>query len=331
MRLAIAILNWNGESLLREFLPSVVQYSNPSDIYVIDNGSDDNSVQVISDQFPSVKIIRHKDNYGFTRGYNLGLQVVDADIICLLNNDVMVSPEWTKPILKAFSTDPELAVLQPKILDYKDKNSFEYAGAAGGYIDRFGFPYCRGRLFETLEPHEGRYSNDADIHWASGACLFIRKSVFDEVNGFEDSFFAHMEEVDLCWRLRNLGYKIKYCGESAVYHRGASTLSNASPRKTYLNFRNSLYMLVRNLPSKHLFGILFLRLVMDGLAALKFFFEAELTHAWAVLRAHFSFYGNLKSLLEQRRSLPEPQLNYYHKTSIVWSYFVLGKRTFDRL
>ena len=331
MKLAVVILNWNGRSLLEEFLPSVVEHSGDYHIHIIDNGSTDDSVAYLKTNFPEINLIEFEENMGYTQGYNLGLKKIDAEIFCLLNNDVMVTDSWTKPVIEAFEKDPDLAVVQPKILDYKSQDSFEYAGAAGGYIDKFGFPYCRGRLFQTVEQDLGQFSQTADIHWASGACLFIRKEIFLAENGFEASFFAHMEEVDLCWRIRNKEYKIVYCGDSTIFHRGASTLSHASTRKTYLNFRNSLFMLMRNLPSSFLYGTLFLRLVLDGIAALKFFFEAKPRHSYAIFKAHLDFYRHGSRLIKQRKNLPASPKKYYHKRSIVWAYFVLRKRTFSSL
>lgn len=247
MKIAVVILNWNGQKLLEQFLPSVTTYSKNADIYVVDNASTDTSMAFVNANYPEVKIIQNKENGGFAKGYNEALKKVDADIFCLLNSDVEVTKNWLEPIVEAFKNNAEVAIMQPKLLDYKQKDYFEYAGAAGGFIDKFGYPYCRGRIFNTLEKDEGQYNDTHSIFWASGACLFVRSYVFKELNGFDESFFAHMEEIDLCWRAKNLGYKIIYTGRSQVYHVGGATLANSNPKKTFLNFRNSLFALVKTL------------------------------------------------------------------------------------
>ena len=247
MNTAIAILNWNGLDLLKKFLPSVVK-NTPTDIniYVIDNGSTDNSIDFINTNFSSITTIILDKNYGYAQGYNLGLKKIDAEIICMLNNDVEVKPGWTDPILEVFKTEKNTAIIQPKMLNYNDRKKFDYAGAAGGYLDKFGYPYCRGRLYNSIEIDNGQYDDVKEIFWACGACLFIRKKVFELANGFDNKFWAHMEEIDLCWRVQNLGYKIKYHYKSEVYHLNAGTLNINNPKKTYLNFRNQLYMLTKN-------------------------------------------------------------------------------------
>lgn len=254
--LAIAILNWNGQSWLEKFLPTVIQHSPNTDVYVIDNASTDQSVDYLLAHFPSVKVIINKENTGFAGGYNNGLQHIDAEIYCLLNSDVEVTENWISPVVKLFEKDPDIAAIQPKILDYHRKNFFEFAGAAGGMIDNLGYPYCRGRIFENLEEDKGQYNDETEILWASGCSLFIRRKDFWEQNGFDERFFAHQEEIDLCWRLKNTGKKIYYTGESTVYHVGGGTLSRQSPQKTYLNFRNNLSMMLKNLPFPALIGLL---------------------------------------------------------------------------
>lgn len=268
MKTAIAILNWNGRKLLEEFIPSVVEFSKEAEIYVIDNHSDDDSIEFLKTNFPSVKIIKNEENFGYAGGYNKGLEEIDADIFCLLNSDVKVVENWLIPIENLFSSNSEISVIQPKILDYKNPEYFEYAGAGGGFIDNFGYPFCRGRVFWTLEKDKGQYDDTIQTFWASGACLFIRKNDFLEIGGFDEGFFAHMEEIDLCWRLNNSGKKIFYCGESKVYHLGGGTLKNSNPKKTYLNFRNSLWMLVKNLPKGKAFPLVFTRLSLDGITGI---------------------------------------------------------------
>ena len=240
MQIAVVILNWNGELLLERYLGTVIEYSPGADIYVVDNASTDGSVAYIKNNHPEVKVIVNSENGGFTTGYNLGLRTIEADVYCLLNSDVEVSPDWLIPIEKLFQENKEVAIVQPKILDMLKKDYFEYAGAAGGYIDQLGYPFCRGRIFQSLEQDTGQYDDTIEIFWATGACMFIRKEVFWELNGFDESYFAHQEEVDLCWRAKNKGYKVFYTGASKVYHLGGSTLSNMNPKKTFLNFRNSL-------------------------------------------------------------------------------------------
>lgn len=327
-KIAVVILNWNGKNLLKKFLPSVVAYSKDADVYVADNASTDDSVNYVRANFPTVKIIQNKENGGYAKGYNDALKQIEADIFCLLNNDVEVTEHWLDPILKTFQDEPNTAIIQPKLLDFNNKDHFEYAGAAGGFIDKYGYPYCRGRIFDTIEKDNGQYK-DATIFWASGACLFIRSNVFKELNGFDEAFFAHFEEIDLCWRAFNLGYTVKYVTNSSVYHVGGATLKNTSPRKTYLNFRNSLFALTKN-SSENLFPLILTRLLLDGLAAIKFLTVLKLLHILAILKAHLSFYLHLPTLLKQRRQLQQHK-NYYKTTSIVWSYFIKKIKHFDCL
>ena len=329
IKTAIVILNWNGKKLLEQFLPSVVEHSNEATIYVVDNASTDDSLDYIKTNFPIVQIIQNTKNKGFAKGYNDALKQIDAEIFCLLNNDVEVTQNWLSPIVDTFKTEPNTAIIQPKILDYKRKNYFEYAGAAGGFIDKFGYPFCRGRIFNTVEKDENQYNDSAEIFWASGACLFIRKSIFEELKGLDENFFAHMEEIDLCWRAKNLDYNIKYVGASTVFHVGGATLSNTNPKKTYLNFRNSLFALVKN-ANGNLFFLVFTRLLLDGIAGIKFLFEFKFIHILAIIKAHSSFYKYLPKLLKQRKTLQQGK-KYYQTTSIVWSYFVLNKKTFISL
>ncbi|MBT8257052.1 MAG: glycosyltransferase [Bacteroidia bacterium] len=330
MKTAIVILNWNGVTLLKQFLPSVVANSESVSIYVIDNASEDNSVDFITSNFPEIELIHLEKNLGYAGGYNEGLKTIKADLICLMNNDIKVEQGWLQPVLDAFEQNEDLGAAQPTLLDLNRPDYFEYAGAAGGYIDKYGFPFCRGRLFENLEQDKGQYDDNSDIFWASGACLFIRRELFDRLGGFDTRFFAHMEEVDLCWRLYHKGYAVKHIYQSKVYHLGGGTLSHSSPRKTFLNFRNSLYMLYKNLPAKYRFKIIFTRLILDGIAAVKFFFEAQPAHSLAVLKAHLSYYGSF-SKLDPVENVADRPNKYYYTPSVVWSYFLKGKKTFDRL
>ena len=332
MNIAVVILNWNGQALLAQFLPSILEHSRDiANVYVADNNSSDNSVAYVKEHFKEALVVENQENGGYAKGYNDALQKIQADIYCLINSDVEVSQGWLNPVIDAFNESEDVAVIQPKILDYKEKSAFEYAGAVGGFSDGLGYLYCRGRLFSTLETDQGQYDLPVDIHWASGACFFVRASVFNELKGFDESYFAHQEEVDLCWRIRNAGYRIRVATKSVVYHVGGATLSVVNPKKTYLNFRNSLFTLTKNLPSKGLRRTLFLRLCLDGLAAMKFMFEAKPKHFFAVLKAHLHFYKKYGYYLKKRKGQPTKQANYYHIKSIVWAYFVQRKRKFSEL
>ncbi|PWK19567.1 glycosyltransferase [Xanthomarina spongicola] len=329
MKIAVVILNWNGKELLEQFLPSVMAHSPNATIYVADNASTDNSVYFVKEHFPSIKIIKNKENGGYAKGYNDALKQVEEDIYCLLNSDVEVTENWLTPIIETFKNNPETAIVQPKILDYKNKNYFEYAGAAGGYIDKFGYPFCRGRIFNTIEEDLGQYNNTTNIFWASGACFFIRKDAFNALRGFDESFFAHMEEIDLCWRAFNQNYKTTFVGASSVYHVGGATLKNTNPKKTYLNFRNSLFALVKN-ANGNIFFLVLMRLILDGIAGVKFLIEFKIEHTIAIIKAHFSFYSKLPKLLEKRASFSKKK-NYYYKTSIIWDYFMRKHKNFNCL
>lgn len=330
MRLAIVILNWNGASLLKEYLPKVINHSGDAEIYVIDNASTDDSVKMLQTLFPEIAVIENNENLGFAGGYNEGLRSIDSDLFCLLNSDVEVSPNWTTPVLETFKENHEIAIAQPKILDLKDKDYFEYAGAGGGFIDKLGYPFCRGRIFQSLEKDEGQYDDITEVFWATGACMFIKKEVFESLKGFDASYFAHQEEIDLCWRAQNVGHKVFYIGKSHVYHLGGSTLKNSNPNKTFLNFRNSLYSITKNLPRKDAFRLIFIRLVLDGIAAFHFALQLKLWHSLAILRAHFSFYRNF-SMIYKKREKANFILKYYVTKSIVWSHFVNQVKDFNIL
>jgi GT2 family glycosyltransferase len=326
-KIAVVVLNWNGVKLLEQFLPSVISYSSEATIYVADNASTDNSIQFIKDNYPTIKIIKNDGNYGFANGYNIALQEVEEEYYCLLNSDVEVTEKWLTPILSLFESETDVAIIQPKILDFKNKEYFEYAGAAGGFIDKYGYPFCRGRIFETIEKDNHQYDDEKDIFWVSGACFFIRKDIYRKLNGFDGDFFAHQEEIDLCWRAFNLGYKAKYTSQSIVYHVGGATLNEGNPKKTFLNFRNSLLMLLKNLPKNKLYTILFMRLVLDGIAGIKFIFQGKFKHCFAIIKAHFHFYHLISKNLNKRNSVQKA--NYFHTKSIVYSYFVKGGKIFD--
>lgn len=298
---AIIILNWNGIDLLKKFLPTLIAKSKNANIYIADNASTDNSIKFLEDNYTSIKILQNKTNCGFAGGYNHALSNLHEEFFILINSDIEVTDNWISPIIELLKKDEFISACQPKILDYNNKEKFEYAGASGGFIDFLGYPFCRGRIFNHIENDFNQYEDIKEVFWASGACLFIRSKHFNEVNGFDNDFFAHQEEIDLCWRLKNLGYKVMVNPESIVYHVGGGTLNSSSPFKTYLNFRNNLFMLFKNLHILSLFSVLFLRLFLDGIAALSLLTKKKgLTHLLAVLRAHFSFYLSLPSLIKKR-------------------------------
>lgn len=333
MKVAVVILNWNGKDLLEKFLPSVVlnSDSNTATIYLADNASDDDSVSFVQENYPSVKIIQNTKNLGYAGGYNEALKEVKEPLFCLLNSDVEVTENWLNPIVELFDKEPNTAIIQPKILDYKKKTKFEYAGAAGGYIDKFAYPFCRGRIFDTMEQDKGQYNDICSIFWASGACLFIKREVFFGLNGLDTDYFAHQEEIDLCWRAKNLGYTIKYNGFSTVFHIGGATLHQSNPKKTFLNFRNSLFNLVKNAPSEGLYKLLFIRLVLDGVAGVKFFLSLKPMHTFAILKAHFSFYYNARKIVKKRGLIPNKIPKYYLVKSIVFQYYLWNRKKFYEL
>jgi GT2 family glycosyltransferase len=331
LKIAIVILNWNGQKLLAQFLPSVVNFSSQeATIYIADNASTDSSIDYAKEFFPSIKIVKNAVNDGYAKGYNDALKEIDADIYCLLNSDVEVTDNWLQPIVDVFKADQKTAIIQPKLLDFKDKTKFEYAGAGGGFLDLYGYPYCRGRVFNHLETDKGQFNDVKDVFWASGACLFIRSKVYHQLDGFDEDYFAHQEEIDLCWRAQSIGYKVKYVGNSTVYHVGGATLQDSDPRKTYLNFRNSLLNVVKNVPNKWFLFVIFSRLLLDGIAGIKFIIELRPIHTWAIIKAHFSFYQNFNKFLKKRKKLVKKK-DYNLHTSIVWQYFTLGRNKFNNL
>ena len=330
MKVAIVILNWNGKKILEQFLPSVVEFSEEATIYVADNASTDKSIPYLKEKFNKVTIIQNKTNGGYAKGYNDALKNVTEDLLVLLNNDVEVTQNWLQPIINEFKRDDSLIAAQPKILDFNNKRYFEYAGAGGGFIDQLGYPYCRGRIFNTIEKDKGQYNDINKIFWASGACFIVRSNEFKELNGFDENFFTHQEEIDLCWRIQQNGGIIKYIGNSTVYHVGGATLSNINPTKTFYNFRNSLLMLVKNIKSSKVWIILFIRLLMDGIAGLHFLIQGKWKHTLAIIKAHFSFYSLLPRYINKEYKIRK-EIKYYHIKSIVWKYFIRKKRIFKEL
>lgn len=324
---AVVILNWNGVKHLATYLPSVLEHSQSATIYVADNNSSDDSVSFVKTNFPSIEIIHNKENGGFAKGYNDCLKDLKEDYFVLLNSDVEVTSNWIEPVIDALERSETAVIAQPKIRDYTNRNAFEYAGAAGGFIDFLGYPFCQGRIFNSLEEDKAQFETEREIFWATGACMFIKSSVYKELNGFDASYFAHMEEIDLCWRAKNIGYSVLYVPTSKVYHLGGGTLQNTNPRKTFLNFRNSLLTLYKNDRSGYRYLKVFLRLVLDGVAFFKILLQSGPIHAFAILKAHFSFYGMKK----MRSDFNGGKTSCIYKRSIVLDFHLFGKKAFHQL
>jgi len=333
--IAVVVLNWNGEAWLRRFLPGVVRHTSGARIVVADNGSTDGSVAWVNDTLPEVEILRLTNNLGFAGGYNAALAQLDSDYFVLLNSDVEVRPGWLEGLRNLLERNPDMAACQPKVLAHRDPSRFEHAGAAGGFIDRNGYPFCRGRIFELTEEDRGQYDDERDVFWATGACLMVRREAFEAVGGFDASLFAHMEEIDLCWRLRRKGWRIGYTSASVVYHVGGGSLGYGSPRKTYLNFRNSLIVLTKNLRDRYVTYRILRRILLDGFAAWKFLFEGHAAHTWQVARAHAHYLLRLPALLRERERLigeeKDPDLTGAYRRSIAYDRFILGQQKFADL
>ena len=335
-KVAVVILNWNGKSFLEKFLPIVIKYSSSAQIIVADNQSSDDSVSFLKQHFPEVRIIINLSNDGFSTGYNLALKQVEAEYYVLLNSDVEVTEKWIEPIMDLMDSNKQIAACQPKILDYNHKTTFEYAGAAGGFMDKYGYPFCRGRIFNSLEEDKGQYNNSTEVFWATGACMFVRAEAFWKVGGFDDDYFAHMEEIDVCWRMKNIGYQIYVEPKSHVYHVGGGTLNKLSPRKTYLNFRNNLITLTKNASPRFLFFKIIYRMILDGVAAFKFLAEGHGSHFIAVIKAHFSFYACLPSTLKKRDEMRlmggfKDATTGVYTENIVFAHFVKGVKNYSEL
>lgn len=331
-KVAVVILNYNGKAFLEKFLPNVIENScNVAEIIVADNKSTDDSVDFMREHFPNIRLILNNFNSGFATGYNIALRQVEADYYVLLNSDIEVTPHWIEPVIELMESDENIAACQPKILSYHDKNKFEYAGAAGGYIDKYGYPFCRGRLFQDLENDEGQFDDVKEVFWATGACMFVRASLYHKLGGLDDDFFAHMEEIDFCWRLKNLDYKIMYCPNSTIYHIGGGTLPKSSARKTYLNFRNNLSLLIKNLPKGTVFWTIFYRFFLDWIAALKFLFDGSFADFFAVIRAHMSFLRHIPVLKKKRKQYTHKKVSNIYQKNIVFKYFLEKKKLFKEL
>lgn len=335
-KVAIVILNYNGRNFLEKFLPSVIEHSVPYTVYVADSASKDDSVAWMQANYPSVKLLQLSNNYGYAGGYNHALREIKAEYYVLLNSDVEVTANWLSPMIEFLDERPTIAACQPKLLAFHDKTKFEYAGAAGGFIDWLGYPYCRGRIFDHCETDEGQYDDVCPVFWASGACLVIRTNLFHQIGGFDEDFFAHMEEIDLCWRLHLAGYQVYCFPKSVVYHVGGGTLPPSNPFKTYLNYRNSLAMLYKNLPAETRWGVIFLRLILDGISAVRFLPKGQWLDIWAIIKAHFKFYAWVWRLLPKKREKVIQEMQHtkgqqslpISSKSIIWGYFVKGRKTF---
>lgn len=331
-KVAVVILNWNGKKFLEKFLPAVVKHSlDTSEVIVADNASSDDSVDFLKTNFPDVRIIQNSSNGGFAKGYNDALAQVESDYYVLLNSDIEVTENWITPIIELMESDKNIAACQPKILSYHEPEKFEYAGAGGGFIDKYGYPFCRGRLFQTIEKDTGQFDDTIEIFWASGACMFVRAELFHKSGGFDNDFFAHMEEIDLCWRLKNNGYKIMYCPASVVYHVGGGTLPKSSSRKTYFNFRNNSLLLYKNLPSNRLAKVFIARLFLDGIAGFKFFLEGGFKDLLAVFRARLSLSKNFIKTRNKRKKLKQNQVSEIYNSNIAVDYFIKRKKHFSDL
>lgn len=336
-KIAIVILNWNGVKLFADFLPSILEHSKGDNIEIIvaDNGSTDNSLAYLNNNFPTVTLMDLENNYGFAKGYNVALAKIEADYFVLVNSDVKVTKGWLRPCIQHFEKDEKVVAVQPKVLSFNKPDYFEYAGAAGGFIDRYGYPFCRGRILDKIEKDENQYDKSSEIFWASGACMFVRTEAFKNAGGLDADFWAHMEEIDLCWRLKNQGFKIIYEPQSTIYHLGGGSLSYGDPRKIHLNFRNNLFMLFKNLPKSSFKRIFITRMVLDGVAAVKFLAGFEFKAFAAVLKAHRDFYKNLTLLRNKRTELQKQVIVNNHdqmfSKSIMWKFFLQKKRKFTNL
>jgi GT2 family glycosyltransferase len=334
-RVAVIILNWNGRKFLEQFMPAVCGFSeNLAEVYVADNASTDDSIEYLGKNFPDVKIIINPQNGGFAYGYNASLGKIKAEYYILLNSDVEVTQGWIEPIIQLMDSNKTIGAVQPKIKSFSNPGYFEYAGAAGGFIDIYGYPFCRGRIFDTIEKDENQYNDESEIFWATGACLFIRASLYHELGGFDEDLFSHQEEIDLCWRMKLLGHKVMFCPSSEVMHYGGGMLPKSNPFKTYLNFRNNLIILCKNHPSRTLWWKILVRVVLDGIAAFRYLLLGDAKDSMAIFKGHMDFYKSLPKTLKKRKALKSRHLKpatCIYKRSIVKKYFIQRKVYFSQL
>ncbi len=332
MKAAVVILNWNGRKFLEQFLPGVIENSKDhAEVIIADNASSDGSVDYLGEKHPDIRIIQFPVNYGFAAGYNKAFQAIDAEYFILLNSDLQVTENWIPPVLQMMDKDPLIAACQPKIRSYNEPSMFEYAGAAGGFIDKYGYPFCRGRLFQNLEEDKGQYDDVKEVFWATGACMFVRSKIFKEIGGLDDEFFAHMEEIDFCWRLKNHGYKVMFCPQSTIYHIGGGTLPKNNSRKTYLNIRNNIIMLYKNVEPARLFKVFTARLILDYVAAFKFLVDGGIRDFIAVIRAHWYFWGNFRHLRKKREKITHRKVSQIYWGNIVIEHYLKRKKIFSQL
>jgi len=329
-KLAIVILNWNGQKFLEQFLPKLLDSCpNYAEVIIADNASEDQSVSFIQTHYPQIRLIQNPKNGGFSKGYNEALQQIEANYYCLLNSDIEVGKNWIEPIVELLDAHDDIAIAQPKLRSFHERQKFEYAGASGGFLDRYGYPFCRGRLFSVVEEDHGQYNDIIDIFWATGAAMFVRSELYHELGGLDEDFFAHMEEIDFCWRVKNHGKRIVVVPQSEVFHVGGGTLPKNNAFKTFLNFRNNLFLLVKNLPQNRLLITLFLRFFMDISAALHFLFQGHRKDCVAVLKAQFAFWNYYKRMKLKRGNVHISAFADTYHHSIVWAYYITGKRYFN--
>jgi GT2 family glycosyltransferase len=333
-KVAVVILSWNGKIFLEDFLPSVVQHTSTElcEIIVADNCSTDDSVQFIKTNYPNIRIIQNTRNGGYAGGYNDALKLIDAKYYVLLNQDIEVTENWVEQVIEEMERDENIAAAQPKLRDYYKRDCFEYAGASGGYLDKNSYAFCRGRVFNTIEKDEGQYDDVKEIFWATGACLFVRSDAYWKAGALDEDFFAHQEEIDLCWRMKNMGYKIIVVPSSVIYHVGGGSLPQGNPRKTYLNFRNNLMMMFKNLSASSLLFKMLWRFILDGVAAFHSISKnGNFNDLLAILKAHFSFYAAIPSLIKKRRQIPHPSSVHLTDVNILVQYFLKGKKKYSEL
>lgn len=335
-RVAVVILNWNGKDLMRKYLPQVIKNTlSDVEIIVADNASTDGSLEMLATEFPEIKTIIFDKNYGFAGGYNRVLAQLEHEYVVLLNSDVAPAANWIEPLIQLLDNDKNIAACAPKIKDDKDRTKFEYAGAAGGFIDKYCYPFCRGRIMDDIETDNGQYNDNSDVLWVSGAAFMVRRQIYLDCGGLDEDFFAHMEEIDLCWRMRNRGYRIVACGLGEIYHLGGASLSSTNPRKTYLNFRNNLAMLIKNYNKSSWWFIFYLRLMLDGVAGMKFLFSGKPKFCFAIIKAHWNIFGHFRSILRKRKILQPYRPNTLPKEirlySMLWRYIICKCRTFHKI
>ncbi len=332
VKTAVVILNWNGRKFLEDFLPGVIANTkDDAEVIVADNDSSDDSVDFLRNNFPDIRIIQNESNGGFAKGYNDALAQVEAKYYVLLNSDIEVTPNWVKPVIDLMDRDETIAAAQPKLRSYYEREKFEYAGAAGGFIDKYGYPFCRGRIFQSVETDNRQFDDNKEIFWATGACMFVRADTFHNLGGLDSRFFAHMEEIDFCWRAKIHGYKIMYCGDSTVFHVGGGTLPKQSWTKTYLNMRNNSIMMFKNLPKNRILKVFMARLFLDGAAALKFLVDGGFNNLFAVVKAHWSFYAMIPELRKERKTQKHNPVSKIYQKNIAFEHFLEGKNKFEEL